>query len=163
MYHECLQRVSSFHVIVPKSSLDVGCFFKFTSEADPKYLSYHVLTALTVNIMFVLMMLPILISSLFRHTWKIVMMSWTATMVALVISIFVSKAYKSMWTLLLYVPSSLILLYQNKNKRHEISKLVLSKTPEIVAVTREAESSVKESQNMVSNVTHDLKTVSRNY
>ena len=47
------------------------------------------------------------------------------------ISICISKAYKSMWTLILYIPISLVIPYQNEYQCREFSKLILSKDLEI--------------------------------
>ena len=117
---------------------------------------------LPVNSLLMLMVLPIICSALFRSilTWRFFFMFWIILVLYLAIYIYISKPYKSIWTLILYVPTSLVILCHTEYQHQEISKLILSKNLEIVKVKEEAESNAKEQQNMVSNVTHDLKTVS---
>ena len=141
------------------------CVSEFQTEiqkVDHQYTS----NILPVNLMFILMMLPILYSSFSSRStisYQAFLLVWTISIFSLVTSICISKAYNSIWTLLLYVPSSLVVLYQNDYQRREISNLIISKDHELVTIKAETKAIVKEQQNMVSNVTHDLKTVSRNY
>ena len=53
-----------------------------------------------------------------------------------------------------------MVLYQNQLHHDEFCNIIADKNNEIVEVKKEAESVKSEQQNMVSNVTHDLKTVS---
>ena len=180
MYHailciiklEYLRRVRSFQLLVTVPNIIIGCLllqvlhpFGSVSKLGDLPCAACISYILPVNIMFVLMMLPILVSPMFRNTmtWKVCLMFWTTTMVTLVMSIFVLNAYKSIWALLLYTPSSLMLLCQNEFEHHEITKLVLSRDDEIFIFKGEVGLNVKESQNMVSNVAHDLKTVSTTF
>ena len=70
-----------------------------------------------------------------------------------------TNAYNSVYALVYYILSSLLVLYQNERHHLETSNIVINKDHEIIKVKTEAESSVKEQQHMVSSVTHDLKTV----
>ena len=161
---EFVPRVGSNHILT--ASLFVGFWLISQSIIKAYSLIQCPTHTLPANIMFISMMLPILYSSIFRSTLtnQVLLMAWTITAVSLVISICISNSYNSIWTLLLYLPSSLVVLYQNEYQRHEICKLIISKDQEIIKVNTEATLNCKEQQNMVSNVTHDLKTVSdRNY
>ena len=88
------------------------------------------------------------------------LLSWMITVFSLAFNIYISKSYNSIWTLLLYIPLSLMMIHQNEFQRREISKLNMNKDREITKVKAEADANAKEQQSMVSNVAHDLKTVS---
>ena len=89
-------------------------------------------------------------------------------MFSMLASICISKAYGSIWTLLLYTPSSLIVLYQNECRRREISaglcQLGSDDNNQVIKTFDKTDAKsivkIKEQKNMVSNVAHDLKTVS---
>lgn len=131
----------------------------FVCTSSSQFLSNHSLEnhySLPQASMYITMVAPLILSSLCKSnsSLRIILISWLITIFWLIISIYVSNAYSSLWTFGLYIPSSLLILYQHQLNRFEIRKLIIMKDDFLF----KAEFDAKEQQSMVTNVTHDLKT-----
>ena len=88
--------------------------------------------------MILLMMMPLFYSMLFKEApWRAFVSSWFMTIVWLLICIYEFKATNSLYSVVVYIPLSFFII----QKEGKLDK--------------------KNQHNMVSNVTHDLKTVSK--
>ena len=112
---------------------------------------------LPVDTMIMLMMSPLIYTSIFKNTlsWVEIVTSWIITVSWLIICIAIFHAYNSIFALVFYAPVSFILLYQNTFYKVDIVE------KEILQIKNDAEFTIKQQQSMVSNVAHDLKTVSK--
>ena len=112
---------------------------------------------LPVDTMIMLMLVPLIYASIFRNMlpWWILITSWVITVLWLIICITVFNAYNSTFVVVFYALVSIMLLCQNKSQSIEYSNVICEKDVEISLI----KAHTVEQKNMVSNVTHDLKTV----
>lgn len=127
-----------------------GCNSEYDSHALPQ------------EIMFCLMFLPILFSTIFKAVkFKYIMISWFFSVSCIVISIGLGGALQSIPTLVIYVPVSLIVLLENH--RENIIRYQIFKKQQILLQANKqlSEEAQNELRFMIANMAHDLKTVSR--
>ena len=130
-------------------------------SCNPQYVS----NTLPVDTMLILMLVPLIYASIFENaiSWGVLLSSWIITISWLVICIILFKAYNSTFAVIFYAPLSLLLLYQNNLHHKKLCNIIDDKNNEIIKVKLETESTKSIQDNMISNVTHDLKTVSKIY
>ena len=128
-------------------------------SCNPQYDS----NTLPVDTMVLLMLVPLIHQSIFENTitWRVLLSSWMITVLWLILCITLFKAYNSMFAVLFYAPLSFLILYKNNMHHTKSYNIIDDKNNEIIKVKLEAESTKSEHENMLSNVTHDLKTVSK--
>ena len=108
--------------------------------------------------MILLMMMPLFYSMLFKEApWRAFVSSWFMTIVWLLICIFEFKATNSLYSVVVYIPLSFFIMKQNQMNKNELR----TKDDQILQIQKEGKLDKKNQHNMVSNVTHDLKTVSK--
>ena len=127
-------------------------------SCNPQYDS----NTLPVDTMLMLMLVPLIYASTFENaiSWGVLLSSWVITVSWLVVCIAFFKAYNSVFALVFYAPLSFMILYKNRLSQTELCDIIDDKNNEIIKIKLEAESTKSEQENMISNVTHDLKTVS---
>ena len=163
----------SCHIMI--SSILMGLFLFCRSlvgdclNNDPTFIIYwscnpqYDSNTLPVDTMLILMMVPLIYASIFENviSWGALLSSWMITVFWLILCIILFKAYNSIFALVCYAPLSFMILYKNKLYQIELCNTIDDKINEIAKIKVEAESTKFEQENMISNVTHDLKTVSK--
>ena len=124
---------------------------------NPQHMSY----TLPVDTTLILMMIPFAYSIIFKNSlpWHVLIASWSINIICVISCICIFNAYNSIYSLIIYIPLSFAMLRQNTNQYNELSKNLQDNKNEILKVKLESEANTKEVQHMMSNVTHDLKTV----
>ena len=117
--------------------------------------------ALPQGMVMILMLLPLVFSNTLKAiSSSFIYVSWNISVLFLVVSIVLAKATQSIPILVVYIPLSLITLYEN-NRQNVILFLVVKKQQMLLEANKKLS---VESQNelrfMIANMAHDLKTVS---
>ena len=165
--------LESLHIIL--SSIIAGywlfcrCFAGECAKVNSTELSYvdwscnpqFQMNILPIDTMIVLMLTPFVFLAMYSKTitCKVLFITWLIVISWLIVCIIVFQAYNSIFALVFYAPLSILSLLQMKLKYSEVQTSDLNKDIEILKVADEVKATTKEMQNMVSNVTHDLKSV----
>ena len=117
---------------------------------------------LPVDTMIVLMLTPFVYLAIYgeKVSWQVLLLTWFITISWLFICILVFQAKNSIFSLVFYTLLSFFSMFQTKLQLAKLRTEIIGKDEEIMRIKTEAEATTKEIQNMVSNVTHDLKSVS---
>ncbi len=108
-----------------------------------------------------LMLLPILYSVVYKAIkWRYVCLTWLMVIICISISIGVSNATNSIACLIIYMPISMLILYEN-HRQNLILFFVTQKQQKLLEENRVlSENAQNELRHIIANVAHDLKTVS---
>ena len=109
-----------------------------------------------------LMLTPIIYLELFPHILlKVILVSWSFAVVWISVCIYTFNAYNTVIVTLFYIPTSLLFIYKKQNELY-ISLLEKEKyQTRIEQIEAQSVNNIKEMKNMLSNVTHDMKTVNK--
>ena len=117
---------------------------------------------LPVDSMLVLMLTPFVYSAIYGNkiTWQVLVSTWLISVSWILVCILAFQARNSIFSLVFYSILSFFILFQAKFQSIKAHTDVIDRDNEIKRIKSEVEVSAKEMENMVSNVTHDLKSVS---
>ncbi len=126
-----------------------GCNSEYASRALPQE---HLL---------ILMLIPLVYSVVYKVVrWEYICISWVLVIVSVCISIGISGATQSIPCLLIYIPTSFIVLYEN-HRQNLILFFVTQEQRQLLERNKVlSENAQNELRHMIANVAHDLKTVS---
>lgn len=116
--------------------------------------------ALPQELIIALMLLPLLYSIAFKAIrTEYVFLSWVIIVVNIIIAIAISSAYQSIPALVLYIPLSLLTLWEIHRQKVLIFLLLKKQQTLMDANKKLSEESQNELRFMIANMAHDLKTV----
>ncbi len=111
----------------------------------------------------VAMLIPIVYSLALKDVkWQVVVSAWVVTTACLIATVALIDASPCVIMLIIYIPVSAFILYDNQRQNMEVFLLtqklsfLLSENERMAAETH-----ATEMRHMIGNVAHDLKTVSR--
>jgi hypothetical protein len=117
-------------------------------------------TSLPTESLMYIMLTPILYLQLFQNiSWIVLLTSWIIIILCIAVCMGVFNAYNTIYTFVLYVPISFFLLYKTHTDRYNSLLEKASYEAKILDIQTQSEQNSREIKNMLSNVTHDMKTV----
>ena len=118
---------------------------------------------LSVETIFYVMLTPIVYSIVFKHTpWQVILPSWFICIISISLFLINFSAYKTIIFLIFYAPISFLLIFKIENERYlsDLSAMENIKyETRVNKIIQDSEAHELEIKNMLSNVTHDMKTV----
>ena len=107
-----------------------------------------------------MMIVPILYSVVFKSVrFELVCTSWVIVVAFIAISAAIAEATQIIGALVVYIPLSMIILYENQRQNLSLYFIVKKQNELLVENARMAEEAQTELRYMIANVAHDLKTV----
>ena len=144
----------SFAGECPTSSFEFYDFWSCNPQFDTD--------TLPADTMIVLMLIPFVYLAIYgdQVSGQVLLLAWFITISWLFICIVIFQARNSIFSVVFYTLLSFFSLFQTKLQFLKLYTELNDKDEEAIRIKTEVEASTKEIQNMVSNVTHDLKSVS---
>ncbi len=117
--------------------------------------------ALPQEMILIIMMIPIFYSSVAKsRKLSLVLLSWLLSLAMIIIAIFVSESHRSWHAVVLYIPFSIIIIFENHRQNMTLHSCIRQQQALLTENVKYAEDAQTELRHMIANVAHDLKTVS---
>ncbi len=127
--------------------------YKCNSELSSRALPQEYLLILMIN--------PVVNSIVFKSLrFEHVFLSWIIVIATLVVCVIYANATQSLPAICTYIPTSLLLLFENHRQDLILFFVVKSQKRLLVENKRMSDEMATEMRHMIANVAHDLKTVS---
>ena len=116
--------------------------------------------SLPLDTLFYLMLTPIMYLELFPYvSLQAILISWSTVVVSISACIYAFNADNTLVVFAFYIPTSLLFMYKKRNERYRSFLEKETYETRIEEVETQSVKNDKEMKHMLSNVTHDMKTV----